>query len=77
MCGPSGLLRSSSLLHADTASALLQAIMLIPLQQCQLAVETASIDTSGSQDDGIEILGWDRPQGWESQRQGSYGKAHP
>jgi hypothetical protein len=50
--------------------------MLMPLQQCQLAVETASINTSGSQDDGIEILGWDRPQGRESQRQGAYGKAH-
>ena len=50
--------------------------MLIPLQQCQLAVETASINISGSQDGGIEIPGWDRPQGRESQRQGPYGKAH-
>jgi hypothetical protein len=65
-----------SFAYADAALAFTQTIMLTPLQQCQSAIETASINTNGSQDDGIEIPGWDRPQGRESQRQGPYGKAH-
>src|ERR1700674_808504 len=67
---------SLSFAYADSASASSQTIMLIPLQQCQLAVETASINTSGSQSGGIEIPGWDRPQRRESQGQSPYGKAH-
>ena len=54
----------------------LQHIMLTPLQQCQSAMETASMNTNSSEDNGIEIPGWDRPQGRESQRQGPHGKAH-
>jgi hypothetical protein len=37
-----------SFAYADAASAFTQTIMLTPLQQCQSAIETASINTNGS-----------------------------